>query len=36
MEVQQNNLVPYNAGDLLKKCRSKEDIISIRREIGNI
>lgn len=30
------HLVPVPASDLLKKCRNKEDIINICRELGNI
>ena len=29
-----NNLVPYNARELIKKCKTKKDIINICREIG--
>ena len=36
MQEQQNNLVPFPARDLLKKCQCKEDIINITREMGNI
>ena len=34
MENNQNNLVPYNARELIKKCKTKQDIINICREIG--
>jgi hypothetical protein len=34
MESRANNLVPYNAKELIKKCRSKQDITNICREIG--
>lgn len=34
MENSSNNLVPCNAAEIIKKCRSKEDIQNICREIG--
>ena len=35
MEQNNQNLVPISASDILKKCRSHEDIKNIAREIGN-
>ena len=35
MENLQGNLVSYQASELLKKCKCREDIINICRELGN-
>ena len=35
MEKVQNNILPYPAFELIKKCKYKEDITNICREIGN-
>ena len=34
MQLEQPRLVPYPAEELLKKCKYKEDIVNICREIG--
>ena len=34
MDGAERTLVPYKASELLKKCKSKEDIINIVREMG--
>ena len=34
MEEQINNLVPVKASELLKKCKNKEDLRNICRELG--
>ena len=34
MEGENLNLVPVPASQLLKKCRNKEDIVNICRELG--
>ena len=36
MQQQQENLVPYQASELLKKCKCREDITNICRELGNL
>ena len=36
MEGNEQNLVPVPASELLKKCKKKEDIINICRELGKI
>ena len=36
MMEQQQNLVSYKASELLKKCKCREDIINICRELGNL
>ena len=35
MESRNVNLVPVPATELLKKCKNKEDIINLCRELGN-
>ena len=35
MQLGQSRLVPYHAEELLKKCKYKEDIVNICREMGN-
>ena len=34
MQLEQSRLVPYPAEELLKKCKCKEDIVNICREMG--
>lgn len=36
MQQINNNLVPFPANELLKKCQCREDIVNITREMGNI
>ena len=35
MQQEEQQLVTVSASELLKKCRNKEDIINICREVGN-
>lgn len=34
MNQNNTNLIPVPAADLLKKCKNKENIINIARELG--
>ena len=34
MQLEQPRLVPYPAKESLKKCKCKEDIVNICREMG--
>jgi hypothetical protein len=34
MEYQDHDLVPVQASELMKKCKNKEDLINICRELG--
>jgi hypothetical protein len=36
MIERQNNLIKINASELIQKCRSKEDMVNLSREMGKL